>query len=116
MSRTRKTRPLHVRMADPKDHAVDIVEIHNHINNRGCDLPENHDPKTIEDSYGSPYWASQEDRPCHYGYFFNGTNVCGCRMCTGHDYRIQENRKERHHTKEKLNEIKKAHDYDGDEI
>lgn len=115
MSRTRKTRPLHVRMADPKDKGVGYVEVHNHANGRECDLPETHDAKGIEQSYSGPFVEALH-RPCHYSWEYKGKNLCGCRMCTGHDYHIQENRQERHEVKEKLNEIKKTHDYEDDEI
>lgn len=115
MSKTRKTRPLHVRMADPKDNGVGYIEVHNHVSGRDCDLPESHDAKGIMSSYTGPF-VEAVNRPCHYSWEYKGKNLCGCRMCTGHDYRIQENRQERHQIKEKLNEIKKTHEYEDDEI
>ena len=115
MSRTRKTRPLHVRMADPNDNGVGFIEAHNHVNGRECDLPEHADAKSIEEA-GVTFIADNTKRPCHYSWTYKGSNICGCHMCTGHEENKIENRNERHETKEKLNEIKKTHNYENDEI
>lgn len=116
MSRTRKTRPLHVRMADPKDNGVGIEEIHNHINGRECDLPVHADPKNIEETYPLVYSSKPEERPCYYHFKYTGKNLCGCDMCTDREFHNHENRAERHHTKEKLKDIRKHHDYFDDEV
>lgn len=118
MSRTNKTRPLHVRMADPNDHGVGYIEVHNHINGRECDLPETPNAKTMEGKTDSPEYLVpyKTTRPCHYSWTYEGTNLCGCRMCTGHDLRKQDNRKSRHDSKHDLHEAIKSHESDGDEF
>lgn len=117
MSRTRKTRPLHVRMADPKDHGVGYVEVHNHADGRECDLPEHPLAKDMEDKVTSPMGSIiQPHRPCHYSFSFNGHGLCGCRMCTGHDEHIRGNRKSRHDAKHDLHEVLKTHEYDSEDL
>lgn len=115
MSRTRKTRPLHVRMADPKDHGVEYIEVHNHINGRECDLPVSHDAKSIANSYDGPF-VDAVTRPCHYSWEYKGKNLCGCRMCTGHDFRKQDIRKSRHEAKQELHQVLKTHVYEDEEL
>lgn len=118
MSRTRKTRPLHVRMADPNDNGVGYIEVHNHVNGRDCDLPESPNAKTMEGKTDPPEYAVpyKTTKPCHYSWTYQGTNLCGCRMCTGHDLRKQDNRKTRHESKEGLHDALKSHEVDGDEF
>lgn len=115
MSRTRKTRPLHVRMVDPKDNGVGYTEVHNHVNGRECDLPDKHDPKTIAESYTGPF-ASPENRPCHYSFEYKGKGLCGCKMCTGQVERRAENRKKRHLAKQELHATIVNHSYEEDEL
>ncbi len=94
MSRTVKTRPFWVRMADSHDKAVGAVAVHNHID-RDCDLPE----KTY---FGI---ANQNHYGCHYDFSAQGVNVCGCKMCTGQDerkHKTRVNRQNRHQMNTKL--------------
>ena len=89
MSKTTKTRPLHVRMADRTDHKVGSVEVHDHRKSE-CTLPP----------------AGQDgDGPCHYGFAFRGVNVCGCPMCTDRDERRAERRRDRHEAKVALHRV-----------
>lgn len=81
MSKTIKTRPLWVRMADSTDKAVGAVAVHNHIG-RDCDLPD----RTYRGI------SQQNHYGCHYEFAYNGVNVCGCKMCTSHYERKHENR------------------------
>lgn len=114
MSRTRKTRPLAVRMADAKDHGADFVEIHNHVNDRACDLPDKPDAKEMLNMVGIQTILFKSTSPCHYSFHYNGKNICGCRMCTQHDEHHAENRKNRHEAKEHLNRIRKHVDDEED--
>jgi hypothetical protein len=107
MSRTRKTRPIPVRMADPKDNGVDYVEIHNHVNDRECDLPESVVDKAMVNMVGGQFIIFKSTKPCHYSFHYNGHNICGCRMCTQHYEHRAERRKERHEAKSELNRIRK---------
>jgi len=125
MSKTLKTRPLHVRILDPKDHAVGIAEHHNH--EKGfCDLPER-TAKAIEERHeqlvnGDYPFKTRET--CRYDFSYTGVGICGCTMCTGQDSRKLKARKTRHAVKETLaketREIKAAMrnsgDLEGDEL
>lgn len=100
MSRTIKTRPLTVRVMDPKDHTVGVRETHNHEKGY-CDLPA----RTIEslnERYEmlakGTYEVSRYDT-CLYDFRYMGTNVCGCHMCTDHFERKISNRRSRHNTR-----------------
>lgn len=113
MSRTRKTRPLQVRMADVKDYGVGYEEVHNHIDGRECDLPENINSKVLNpDSLK----YIENNVSCHYSFTYQGVNICGCKMCTGHDIRKHENRKQRHAAKQGLHNALKSRQMDGDEF
>ena len=86
MSNTRKTRPLAIRMADPKDHGVNYEEFHDHTDGKECDLPS-----TIVDQFKTNV------RPnCYFHFKYVGKNVCGCPMCTNHFGRKWDLRKARH--------------------
>lgn len=111
MSRTLKTRPLFVRLADEKDKGVGYIEVHNH-KNRGCDLPQDLIPKNT--FYNSK--VRVEDIPCHYTWLFTGTNLCACNMCTGHEEHKRENRKNRHEDKIKARNAIKVNIFEGEEF
>ncbi|MBC9706055.1 MAG: hypothetical protein H9W81_13985 [Enterococcus sp.] len=105
MSRTIKTRPLHVRVMDPKDHSVGVEEIHNHTKGY-CDLPE----RTIDalnERYellaSGEYEVSRKDT-CLFSFSYKGTNICGCLMCTGQMERKEKARRTRHETRTSLNQ------------
>lgn len=108
MSKTIKTRPLWVRLSDPRDKTVGVTESHNHVKGF-CDLPENN-PKAIQDHYDDlrEHSTHSYKSACKYLFSYQGANICGCRMCTGHDYRKQENRKNRHENKVSLKATKKS--------
>ena len=110
MSRTFKTRPLRVRMLDSKDHAVTLVETHDHTGGRECDLPER-DIRRINEAE-----TAEEKTKCYYSFEPNGTNICGCKMCTGKDEIHHENRKNRHNSKVELHEAVTHHVYDGEDL
>lgn len=96
MSRTRKTRPLSVRIADKEDKKVGHVEVHNHINH-DCDLPA-----SLAEAVKTDAWleARKTGRvPCHYSFTYTGHGVCGCKMCTNQLERKTENRRVRHESK-----------------
>lgn len=103
MSKTLKTRPLHVRILDPKDHAVGIAEHHNH--EKGfCDLPER-TAKAIEERHEEmvkgeyPYKTKET---CRYDFAYTGVGICGCTFCTGQEGRKMKARKTRHVAKDVL--------------
>lgn len=107
MSKTLKTRPLGVRIFDKRDHGVSAKEYHNHENGRECDLPEarwKHQEEHLENV------ESDRNEVCHWEFSYNGHNICGCRMCTSHHERKEENVKDRHKAKDEL------HRYNVDEI
>lgn len=100
MSRTIKTRPLFVRVMDPKDHTVGVRETHHHEKGY-CDLP----PRTIEavmERYelirNGTYEVSRSET-CIYDFSYVGTNICGCALCTGQFERKEKARKDRRTTK-----------------
>lgn len=103
MSKTLKTRPLHVRILDPKDHAVGIAEHHNH--EKGfCDLPER-TAKAIEDRYEvilNGDYPFKHRETCRYDFSYTGAGICGCVMCTGQPARKMKARKIRHTAKDTL--------------
>ncbi len=74
MSRTKKTRPLIVRMADKTDTRVEYSEHHNHESGV-CTLPAS--PK---DQFKNGH--SRASGGCYYEWEYNGHRVCGCPMCT----------------------------------
>lgn len=89
MSRTYKTAPLRVRLANGY---VESEPFHRHVE-RGveCDLTERPDP----------HWSSGRDKTCFWHYVYTGENLCGCPMCTAHDERRIERRRARHEAKAK---------------
>lgn len=104
MSNTDKTRPLFVRMMDPKDVKVGMVENHNHLKGY-CDIPDRHDVKAVLEHFYETRHNYRDS--CHYDFSYNGTNVCGCNMCTGKLSRRTERRAQRHTAKASLNNHKK---------
>lgn len=100
MSKTLKTRPLHVRILDPKDHAVGIAEHHNH--EKGfCDLPER-TAKAIEERHEemvSGEYPYKTRETCRYDFTYTGVGICGCTLCTGQPERKLKARKTRHTAK-----------------
>jgi hypothetical protein len=108
VSKTHKTRPLDVRMLDPKDIAAGIAESHNHEKGY-CDLPErNH--KAIEERHklimADEYPVSSRDR-CSFNFAYKGVNICGCPLCTAKFARREERRKIRHESKKVLGTTRK---------
>lgn len=76
MSKTRKTRPIHVRMVDKADNGVGMEEHHDHTNGKECDLPGTPAEEII-------LQKSEKYRPnCYYHWRFVGKGLCGCPMCT----------------------------------
>jgi hypothetical protein len=94
MSRTIKTMPPAVQAMD--EHAV--VPYHNHWRTP-CDLT----PVPTLDTVG---WVTRNS--CCWTYdmsFYFSNRFCGCRMCTEHDERRQERRRDRHNAKRGAREI-----------
>jgi hypothetical protein len=94
MSRTDKTKPWWVRVAEHK-----LIEVHNHIGGV-CTLPE------------SPYQRLSRHEGCHYRdwnlcYKGNCCYGCGCRMCTGYYERKADRRKSRHQARIELRDAYK---------
>lgn len=108
MSKTDKTRPLDVRMMDPKDLAVGVRESHNHEKGY-CDLPERN-YKAIEERHklimAEEYPVSYADR-CSFQFAYKGVNICGCPLCSAHFSRREERRKIRHESKKVLGNTRK---------
>lgn len=97
MSRTHKTRPLMVKAADPKDHSVLLVEEHDHREG-DCDLPAR-PPRKLADLRAQLRAGTR----CRYVWEPTGNaRLCGCRMCTMHDYFKAERRKDRREAKRRL--------------
>lgn len=70
MSKTWKTRPLMVRMADKRDTGAGIQESHDHTQG-SCDLP------------GSPEeQMSQTGTTCRYYFKYTGHKICSCNLCS----------------------------------
>lgn len=103
MSKTHKTRPLDVRMMDPKDTAVGMTESHNHEKGY-CDLPERN-YKAMEERHklimADEYPVSSHDR-CSFEFAYQGVNICGCPICSATFSRREERRKIRHASKKAL--------------
>lgn len=102
MSRTRKTRPLMVKAADPTDHTVGLEEVHDH-DDGVCNLPER-PPRKLEHVTEIMYRPGQ----CYYTWEYKGVGLCGCRMCTAHDEFKADRRKARHEAKRELKQRTKA--------
>lgn len=95
LSRTKKTRPLYVRMADPTDNGVDFEEFHDHANGNACDLPET---ISLQAKEGEPH-------NCYYHFRYVGVNICGCPMCTDQDGRKALARRSRHNVDKEIEAI-----------
>lgn len=108
MSKTHKTRPLDVRMLDPKDTAAGITESHNHEKGY-CDLPERN-YKAIGERHrqiaADEYPVPSRDR-CTFNFAYKGVNICGCPTCSAHFSRREERRKIRHEGKRVLSNQRK---------
>lgn len=91
MSKTYKTRPLSVRVADVKDNGVGIKEVHDHRNGE-CDLPSS----PVEQL------KIEGTTKCHWSYAYNGRGLCGCGLCTERFQRRMDRRRERHNSKRSL--------------
>lgn len=102
MSRTDKTRPVSIRMMDRQDQKIGVHEYHNHIKGY-CDLPERN-AKDMDAQYDVIRKSSDLTlgQSCHYGFAYKGSNMCGCKMCTGQHYRKSERRGKRHNSKASL--------------
>ena len=97
MSRTWKTRPLDVRMADKHDAPVDILEHHDHLEGK-CDLPSNPREQMMEAR------KTGADTDCYFTWGYKGKNLCGCHMCTDYYGRKWDRRRERHSKAKDINE------------
>lgn len=75
MSRTRKTRPLHVRMSDPTDQRAKAVPHHDIHGHEVCDLPAS--PAEQMKLQGG------EHTKCYWAYTYTGHAVCCCNLCHG---------------------------------
>lgn len=83
MSKTAKTRPLHVRIADG-DLKPQAVHDHSHGE---CDLIALDDLAHLHDEHLTR---------CRWDFSYDGRNICGCPMCTDQDGRRAERRQSRH--------------------
>lgn len=88
MSRTTKTRPLHVRIDDPTDHKVGRVEVHHHEDGV-CTLPSS---------------AAVTGR-CFTTFGYRGVNPCGCPICTDQLGRRVARRRDRHRIRAALHQV-----------
>lgn len=93
MSKTFKTRPISVRIADKNDTHIAHSEHHNHID-RECDLP-----LTVKD-------AINVESICHYEFKYNGHGLHSCTLCTDKPGRQLARRKERRKVREQLDKDK----------
>lgn len=102
MSRTDKTRPISIRMLDAKDNKIGVREIHNHLKGF-CDLPAR-DPKAVEKQHNEIMQSEEKTfgTSCYYSFSYKGSSYCGCKMCTGQDWRKEERRAKRHNAKTSL--------------
>lgn len=109
MSKTLKTRPLHVRILDPKDHTIGLAEHHNHTKGY-CDLPE----RTIqalserEEQMAKGEYPHRRKESCSYDFSYKGVGICSCLMCSDRIGRKKKARKVRHSIKNDLVKEKQA--------
>lgn len=96
MSRTFKTRPISVRIADKRDTDISHKEHHDHVD-RECDLPPD-----LKVAIGA------EPTVCHYEYEYNGHGLHSCALCTDKEGRVRDRRRERRTVREQLR--KELHD------
>jgi len=96
MSRTDKTRPWWVRMADAP--MVTCVPVHDHRFGP-CTLPERITAGGASLSFrrGRCYWGGTA-----YHLFGCGGGNDGCRECTGYYFRREERRRSRHQIRRRL--------------
>lgn len=88
MSRTRKTRPIEVRMADKSDKGVGATADHNHANGE-CTLPES---PTDQLKLTNKEWR---DLTCRWHFAYTGHGLCGCWMCTDRSGKEQKRHERR---------------------
>ena len=89
MSRTHKTKRYTIQMYQKH---CPVEEVHDH-SKEACDLPE-FNPKDMETR-----------TRCYWTWGYNGKNYfCGCRLCTGHNERIQNNRRDRKYAKQRTHD------------
>lgn len=86
MSKTDKTRPPWVQQHHGESPTRPYHRCHKDPSK--CDLPAE---PPLE------HWSSAPDTTCYWGYgTYDGTNICGCKMCTMQAERKADNRKQRH--------------------
>ena len=108
MSKTDKTRPLSVRMMDPKDVAAGVTESHSHEKGY-CDLPERNYKAMMAryEAIAAGTYPIPARESCSFHFSYKGVNICGCPMCTVQDSRREERRKIRHQSKKILGNTRK---------
>lgn len=92
MSKTWKTRPIHIRAADSHDHGVDI-DVHHDHRTGGCDLP------------AVPERSKVSDTNCYYIWQYNGHGLHSCGLCTDKYGRKAKRKSERSKAKRDLKDI-----------
>lgn len=92
MSKTFKTRPWGVRILDKRETKIGIEEHHNHIKGY-CDMPEP-TPQALKAQHESDDYLGS--RSCTFSFRYKGVGICGCNMCTAHEYRKGLRRSGRH--------------------
>lgn len=97
MSKTRKTRPLLIRMSDQYDNGAGVTEKHNHKAGE-CDLPET----VIEQFQGDA--RRNLDTNCYYAFRYTGHKICPCGMCSGKFYRKRPGKEARQAAKKAIKE------------
>lgn len=111
MSKTDKTRPLDVRMMDPKDISIGKAEHHNHEKGY-CDLPANNVKAVLEAQIAAREAGHPRGGSCFYSWSYRGVNVCGCSMCTESLTRREERRANRHQAKVQMKtQVKEINGY-----
>lgn len=116
MSKTLKTRPIHVRMFDHKDKGLSLIEVHNHQDGKECNLP----PKGVSANHDhieeNGFFHSHLSTICHWQWQYNGHGVCGCNMCVNKFENRWERRKNRHEIKRELHNLARSEDFDDSNI
>jgi len=85
MSRTYKTRPVWVNVANGY---LATEAVHRH-DNSPCNLPDRRETHS--------WWVAGDD--CFWTWVYDGRNLCGCNLCTGYVYRRAERRQSRRKAK-----------------
>lgn len=106
MSKTLKTRPISVRMADKGDKGVGIQEVHDHRDGKVCDLPEMTDTKVYQ--HNVTFLSGN----CHYQWEYVGVNVCACNVCSDPRGRRNSVRHNRQEARKKIRAIVQGDDAD----